>query len=302
VADDDEQMTEGHTSFGYAAALGSAALVGLFTVLNKWLLSEQLPALTAAAYTYAAAGLSLLPWALRAGGLNAKRPLVIAGWLLAGSVVGPAFYFLGLKLTSGVQGVLMINMEAVFTAFLAFVIFKEPVNAITAVAGVAVLAGGICIAWPTSAGRLLAGHTLGDLLMAIGYLGWATENNLGKLLGENIPPVTLVCVKALVAGVMMALFALAFHQSMFVQWRVVPGIILSGAVALGMSLALFYLAMRQIGAGRTGLIASTSTLWGVMASLIFLRESLSVQIVLGGLLMLIGLAGFAWETRRTMSR
>ena len=32
---------------GYGAALASALLVGLFTVLNKWLLVEHLPALTA---------------------------------------------------------------------------------------------------------------------------------------------------------------------------------------------------------------------------------------------------------------
>src|SRR4051794_13208366 len=121
-------MAERRSGFGYLAALGSAAFVGLFTVLNKWLLGEQVPALTAAAYTYGAAGLALLPWALRARGLSAKRPLLIICWLLAGSVVGPAFYFLGLKLTSGVQGVLMINMEAVFTGFLAFVIFKERIT------------------------------------------------------------------------------------------------------------------------------------------------------------------------------
>jgi len=31
---------------GYGAALLSAALVGLFTVLNKWLLVESIPAIT----------------------------------------------------------------------------------------------------------------------------------------------------------------------------------------------------------------------------------------------------------------
>jgi drug/metabolite transporter (DMT)-like permease len=60
--------------------------------------------------------------------------------------------------------------------------------------------------------------------------------------------------------------------------------------------------MRQIGAGRTGLIASTSTLWGVMASLMFLHERLNVQIVVGGLLMLFGLAGFGWESSSVSSR
>ncbi|MBX6378087.1 MAG: hypothetical protein IRY95_06000, partial [Clostridia bacterium] len=60
----------GRTAAGYAAALASAALVGLFTVVNKWLLSEAVPPLTAGAWTYLAAGAALLPSALRAGGLH----------------------------------------------------------------------------------------------------------------------------------------------------------------------------------------------------------------------------------------
>lgn len=286
----------GRFLLGYGAALGSAALVGLFTVLNKWLLVEQVPALTAGAWTYFAAGLALLPWAVRAGGLHFRRPLVLGGWLLAGSVFGPSLYFLGLKLTSGVQGVLMINMEAVFTAFLAFVIFRERLTLSTIAASLAVLAGGIWLSWPSSGASLLAGSALGNLLIALGYLGWGTENNLGRLLGEEIPAVTLVSLKALLAGVVMGILALAFGQPLLVPWRVVPGIVASGAFSLGLSLAFFYIAMRHIGAGRTGLISSTSTFWGVVGALVLLGESLSTKVVTGGLFMVAGLALFAWET------
>lgn len=77
---------------GYGAALLSAALVGLFTVLNKWLLVESVPALTAGAWTYFAAGLALLPWALRARGLHFRKPFIMAGWLIAGSVMGDLIF------------------------------------------------------------------------------------------------------------------------------------------------------------------------------------------------------------------
>lgn len=289
-------MQQGRFLLGYGSALASAALVGLFTVLNKWLLTEEVPALTAGAWTYLAAGLALLPWALRAGGLHFKRPLVLVGWLLAGSVFGPSLYFLGLKLTSGVQGVLMINMEAVFTALLAFALFREHLSLTTLGASVAVLAGGIWLSWPASGASLLAGSALGNLLIAIGYLGWGTENNLGRLLGEDIPAVTLVSLKALVAGVVMGGLALAFGQPLAVPLRVVPGIVASGAFSLGLSLACFYIAMRQIGAGRTGLISSTSTFWGVAGALLLLSESLTVKVAGGGLLMIVGLGLFAWES------
>jgi drug/metabolite transporter (DMT)-like permease len=243
--------------------------------------------------------LALLPWAIRAHGLNFKRAGVMAGWLLAGSMVGPTLYFVGLQLTSGVQGVLMINMEAVFTAFLAFVFFHEKVTSKTIFAGLAIVAGGIVMSWPESGGKLLTGHSLGNILIAVGYAGWATENNLGRLLGENIPAVTLVCVKALVAAMVMGVLALVFHQPLTVSLHVVPGIVASGAIALGCSLAFFYVAMQHIGSGRTGLVSSTSVLWGAVAAILFLREHLTILIIVAGLLMVLGLIGLTWETLRS---
>ncbi|MGE5560939.1 MAG: DMT family transporter [Chloroflexota bacterium] len=287
---------------GYLAALGSAALVGLFTVLNKWLLVADVPALTAGAWTYFAAGLALLPWALKARGLRLTRRWAFALWLLAGSVIGPSLYFIGLELTSGVQGVLMINMEAVFTACLAFAIFRERLTLSTIFASLAIIAGGIWMSWPEAGGSLLAGSALGNILIALGYLGWGTENNLGRLLGEDIPPVTLVCVKALAAGLVMGLLTLAGGNRLGVPLRVIPGIFASGAVSLGLSLALFYAAMRHIGAGRAGLISSTSIFWGVIGALVLLSESLNSKVSVGGLLMVAGLLGFAWETVHNAKR
>ena len=281
---------------GYGGALGSAALVGLFTVLNKWLMVENVPALTAGAWTYFAAGLALLPWAIRAKGLRFKRPVITILWLVAGSVVGPSLYFIGLRLTSGVEGVLLINTEAVFTAFLAFVFFKERIAGKTLWASVAIIAGAVWLSWSRTG--LLSTNALGNLLIALGYVGWATENNLGRILGEDIPAVTLVCFKALVAGVAMAIIAAIYGEPLTVSWHVVPGIVGSGAISLGLSLALFYIAMQHIGAGRTGLISSTSTLWGVVGAVLLLGESLTVKIIGGGILMLVGVAGFAWDSTK----
>ena len=277
----------------YGAALASALLVGIFTVLNKWLLVEHVPALTAGSYTYLAAGLALLPWALRAKGWKIKRPWATFGWLMAGSVVGPSLYFVGLKLTSGVQGVLLINTEAVFTAVLAFVFFREALTRRTLWGSLTILGGAVWLSW---SGSLLSAHTLGNLLIALGYLGWATENNLGRVLGEEIPAVTLVCVKALVAGVAMGTLALVFHESLGISWHVVPGIIASGAFSLGLSLALFYIAMQHIGAGRTGLLSSTATLWGGVAAVILLGDTVTVRVVGAGTLMLFGIVGLSLES------
>lgn len=277
---------------GYGAAILSAALVGIFTVLNKWLVG-QLPALTAGAWTYFAAGVALLPFAVRYGIPRFQNWRVVVGWLLAGSVFGPALYFIGLNLTSGIEGSLLINLEAVLTAFLALVFFKERMSRRTILFGGAIVLGAVVISIPSNG---LGTHVwLGNLLIGLGYTAWATENNLGRLLGENISAVTLVCLKALAAGVVMGILALSQHQSLVVPPRAWLGIIASGCVSLGLSLAFFYIAMRHIGAGRTGIISSSATLFGVGGSVVILGESMVLPSVIGGLMILVGLAGMTFD-------
>jgi drug/metabolite transporter (DMT)-like permease len=283
---------------GYAAALSSAFLSGLFTVLNKWLLQRGVPPLTAAAWTYLAAGAVLSPWAIRSGGLHLRRPWFLLGWLLAGSVVGPLLYFFGLQRTSGVQGVLLSNLQSVFTALLAFTLFRERLTPPALCAGFAVIAGAVWVSWPGAADKWLADGTLGNLLVALGYLSFATEDNLGRSLGSDIPPVTLVCLKALAAAGVTALLAAMLSQRLAVSWDMVPVVLASGAGALGLALALFYFAMQRIGAGRGGLIATTSALWGVGAAAIVLHEPLGIKAVGGGLLMFLGVVACAWEAAR----
>lgn len=155
-------------------------------------------------------------------------------------------------------------------------------------------AGLTLLPWAVRAG----GNTLGNFLIAMGYLGWGTENNLGRLLAEDIPAVSLASLKALVAAVVMGILAIVFGQPLAVPLRVVPSIVASGAFSLGLSLALFYTAMRHIGAGRTGLISSTSSFWGVTAALLVLGQALTFKVIGAGLLMVVGLALFAWESVR----
>lgn len=70
----------------------------------------------------------------------------------------------------------------------------------------------------------------------------------------------------------------------------------SGSISLSLSLALFYSAMQYIGTGRTGLISSTSVFWGVVGALALLNETMTTNTIVGGLLMVAGLVGFARES------
>lgn len=283
---------------GYLFAVSSAGLVGLFTAINKWLL-ESVPAFTAGAWTYLAAALALLPFALKSGFPKLRLKGTFFGWLAAGSLLGPGLYFCGLKLTTGVEGSLLLNTEAVFTALIALVVFKERMRRWEILAGLLIIGGGLWLAAPERTPDVLSGGAwLGNLLIILGNLGWATENNLGRVLGKDTPPVSLVCIKAFGAAIMMALLAVGSGQPLALGLERIHGVAANGAFSLGLSLAFFYVAMRYIGTARTGLISSSSMLFGVAGSVVWLGEALTLRTLEAGLVMLVGVVGLAWASAR----
>jgi len=61
-----------------------------------------------------------------------------------------------------------------------------------------------------------------------------------------------------------------------------------GFLGYGVSLALFVLALRDLGTARTGAYFSSAPFLGADAAIVFLREPLTVQLLIAGCLMGIG--------------
>jgi len=61
-----------------------------------------------------------------------------------------------------------------------------------------------------------------------------------------------------------------------------------GFFGYGVSLALFVLALRQLGAARTGAYFSTAPFLGAVAAILFLSEPLTFQLIAAGLMMGMG--------------
>jgi hypothetical protein len=69
------------------------------------------------------------------------------GWLAAGGLIGSVLLTYGLSAGTAVQSSLLLNLEGVFTALLAWWFFREHVPARTAVGMVAIATGGAALAW-----------------------------------------------------------------------------------------------------------------------------------------------------------
>ena len=115
-----------------AYALLSAALFGASTPLAKLLVGSVAP-LALAGLLYLGSGLGLAMWvAVRRSATATNLSLRDLPWLgaaiICGGIVGPALLMYGLGRTDAASASLLLNLEAVFTAAMAWIVFRENVD------------------------------------------------------------------------------------------------------------------------------------------------------------------------------
>lgn len=100
-------------------------------------------------------------------------------------------------------------------------------------------------------------------------------------------PLQIVELKGLVAGPINIAFALWVGA----EFPAMISLLIAGVVGFlgyGVSLALFVFALRYLGTARTGAYFSTAPFLGAVAALLLLGEPLTVQLVVAGVLMALG--------------
>lgn len=276
---------------GVPLALGSAILFGASAPLSKLLLGSIDPWLLAGIlYLGAGLGLAIVHRGRRHVGLasvEAKLQRSDMPWLAAvivfGGVLGPLLLMLGLAQTSAASGSLLLNLEGLATMAIAWLVFRENVDRRLLVGAAAILAGAVVLSWNGGALSL----DTGGLLIAAACLCWGIDNNLTRKL-SSADPVQIAMIKGLVAGGTNLLLALSLGATL-----PGPGPILAGAavgfVGIGISLVMFMLGLRHLGAARTGAYFSLAPFIGALLAVLVLGDAISLQLLLAGALMGLGL-------------
>ena len=276
---------------GPAFAIASALLFGASTPLAKLLLGGGVNPLVLAGLLYLGSGIGLgvLQRITRDDNRPVEAPLRrrdlpwLAAIIACGGVVGPALLMLGLTTTSGSSASLLLNLESLATMVIAWVVFHENVDTRLLVGAAAILAGGLTLSWhagPTGLG-------VGSLAIIGACLAWGIDNNLTRKLSAT-DPVQIALIKGMCAGVTNLSLGLASGAAL-------PGLAQASAAAAvgflgyGVSLVLFVLALRNLGAARTGAYFATAPFVGAVLAILLLGEHVTAQLVIAGLLMAIGL-------------
>jgi len=269
---------------GILAALGAAALFGLSTPIAKTLVGEIPPLLLAGLlYMGSGVGLTILLVA-RAIGLRRARITRPRGadlmWLLGaiafGGAIGPYLLMYGLQMTDSASASLILNLEGVFTALLAWFAFKENFDRRIAAGMALIVAGGVVL---STGSALRAGGIVGPLAIAGACLAWAIDNNLTRKVSIN-DAMLVACIKGLIAGPISVALALRYGAHLPAGTLLLRAGLL-GFVSYGLSLTLFVVALRNLGTARTGAYFSLAPFIGAVMAVAFGAPLTSTLLVAG---------------------
>jgi drug/metabolite transporter (DMT)-like permease len=206
----------------------------------------------------------------------------LIGTVVFGGVLGPILLLLGLTSTDAASASLLLNLEAVFTLLLAWIVFKEHVAARLFMGAVAIVAGALLLSWQGQAGSI----NRGIILIALACMSWGIDNNLTRKISA-VDPFVLASIKGVVAGSVNGVLAYGMGATM-PGLAPIAGAMALGFVSYGLGLVLFILALRHLGTARAGAYYGTAPFIGALAATILLGDNLTPTLVIAGLLMAFG--------------
>jgi drug/metabolite transporter (DMT)-like permease len=260
---------------GVVYAVLAALTFGASTPFAHHLAGSIHPVMLAALlYLGSGAGLGAALLLRRSAGSKDSAPLARADWpwlaavIACGGVLGPVLLMAGLRVTPAATASLLLNLEMVFTFLIAWIGFRENVDRRLLLGAALIVAGCVLLGWEAWKGF---GAPWGALAVAAACLCWAMDNNLTRKLSGG-DALQLAAYKGLGAG----LFNLALALVLGVPLPGATPVAAAGVIGLvgyGLSLVLFVLALRHLGAARTGAYFSLAPFAGALLAMLVFGES-----------------------------
>jgi drug/metabolite transporter (DMT)-like permease len=272
---------------GVAAALAAALLFGIATPLAKLLLGQTSPWLLAGLF-YAGSGIGLfvLRRVRRAPKVvlaRNERPWLAAA-IFTGGVVAPVLLLYGLSNMPASGASMLLNAEGLFTALIAWFVFRENFDHRILVGMLAILAGALLLSWP---GDATFGSTVPALAVVGACLAWGLDNNFTRRV--SLADATFIAmVKGMAAGTVNVVLAILAGGAIMPPGLIVGASAVLGFFSYGASLVLFVVALRHLGTARTGAYFSTAPFAGAAIAIVLLREPVTWQFAAATLLMGLG--------------
>jgi drug/metabolite transporter (DMT)-like permease len=189
---------------------------------------------------------------------------------------------IGLEHTPASEASLLLNAESVFTALLAWFVFKENFDSRIALGVASIVTGALVLSWP----RERQSEGIGPALTVLGAcFAWGIDNNLTRKV-SFADATWIASIKGLVAGSVNLVLAFSLGASI-PSVVSVAGAMIVGLLAYGVSLSLFVVALRHLGTARTGAYFAVAPFFGAVLA-VLMGEPLTLPLMLAGTLMALG--------------
>lgn len=271
---------------GAGAALLAALSFGVTAPLVARFGAHVGPLSTAALLYAGAAASSLLRFERSTGApLQARHAWRVLAMACVGAGVAPTLLAWGLQHTGGTVGSLLLNLEAVFTALLAWLVYREPIGRRVALALTLMTLGGCALAF--GAAFTPGWSLLGAAAVAGATLSWGADNTLSRQLSQQ-DPLRIVALKGSLGAALTASAAYLWGEQL-PELRPALVLLACGASGYGLSLRLYLTAQRRMGAARTGSIFAVAPFVGAALAFALGDRGHALGVVLAALLFGVGL-------------
>lgn len=269
-----------------------AILAAIFYALNipfsKIMLNVVSPTILAS-LLYLGAGIGIgIIFGLKRQEINSDQylsksdfPYVLAMIIL--DTVAPILLMFGLLYTASSTASLLNNFEIVATSVIALVVFKELISKRLWVAIFLITIASIIL----SMNDISDLHfSYGSILIIFATLCWGFENNCTRKIALK-NTYQIVMIKGIFSGLSSFFIAMLLNEKIpKIKYCLI--ILFVGFVAYGLSILFYIMAQRELGAAKTSAFYAVAPFIGVFLSIIFLKESISINYLIAFIIMLIG--------------
>jgi drug/metabolite transporter (DMT)-like permease len=212
---------------------------------------------------------------------------------VCGAVIGPILFFYGLKLTDASIASLLINAEFLFSILFAIFLLKEKPGKTTYIGIIFIFIGLIILNIKIDIFDFFQNNDnfIGNMFIICATVFWALDNNISRvILKKETPIIKIIQIKSLIGSILSFVIVSISNISLTINIFQIPNLLFLSLGGFAGSLFLFLKGMKQIGTIKSVMIFSTSSIFGIIFALVFLKESMeSWRLILSILTMMPGI-------------
>ncbi len=287
------------SNYGHYFIILAAALAALIHVISKPMLDGansqlEINPIVLAFLIYFICGIFFTPIVKKSKIISKITRKDIMFMVLIGiaEVSGLITYFYGMSTSTAVNASIFSNSEIIFALVIAMLIFRERLQIRECIPFSMIIIGMMIIPIGNDLYQnnfSLEGLVTGDLFIIFSGLLYAVDITLCKYLGERFDVKKTVQIISFVCAAITISIIAVFQIPMDIEWAQLPSILIMSVIGTGMSTLFFLMGLKLIGAVRTVLLYSTTSMFGILFSGLILSEAITPVDIFSSVLILVGI-------------